>query len=451
MFASFRTAGVFPGGLFLFAAAVLLMNAGVTGAAQPPHGSLSDLRFLDETAPIEASLYSLPSNFFAPADAARFLAAVRANAPRRWLGAVCDPSMCSALAAEASRSKIELLPTSEAFSPWPRDPFLFARTTDDNVVLVGRANLQSGREADGGLAPFLAGALAGGPWRAPRFAESPLPFHGGQMLQAGETLWLSLHGVEPRALALLGLERVPVESFAEPAGFARYAAAVRRAGAELAALVGRTAEFVHPLPADERDTAAPMLARQLGGGAGLDLDSYLTLVPRAGRLPVALVAEPRFGSRLLETAGASELTAFSKTYELALEGEALRRALLEAQAEPRSEALAAYLELITRHLERRGLEVRRLPLLRVPTALLADRRGVSHREFLLGWNNVVLDGGGQGVRAEGFASGLAAGDAAARQAFSEAGVDLSLLPPLVHSVVLNGGYRCASNHLRRRP
>jgi hypothetical protein len=271
------------------------------------------------------------------------------------------------------------------------------------------------------------------------------------MLQGGNFLWLSLHSVEPRALALLGLDRVPVESFAEAAGFARYGAAVRRAGAELAALLGRRVEFVHPLPADERDASAPLVARQLGGGAGVDLDTYLTLLPRGEGLPLALVGEPRFGTRLLETAAAGELTVLSKTYELALEGDDLRRALLDAQAEPRGEGLEAYLDLVARHLERRGLVVRRLPLLRIPTALLADRRGVSHREFLLGWNNVVLETGAEGIRAEGFASGLAAGDAAARRVFTEAGTELSLLPPLVHSVVLNGGYRCASNHLRRRP
>ena len=52
------------------------------------------------------------------------------------------------------------------------------------------------------------------------------------------------------------------------------------------------------------------------------------------------------------------------------------------------------------------------------------------------------------VRAEGFASLIPAGDAAAREIFGSLGIRLDLFPPLVRSVILNGGYRCASNHLR---
>ena len=69
--------------------------------------------------------------------------------------------------------------------------------------------------------------------------------------------------------------------------------------------------------------------------------------------------------------------------------------------------------------------------------------------FLLGWNNVVVETREGGVRAEGFAALLPSGDRRARAAFRALGVHLDLLPPLVESVVRNGGYRCASNHLRR--
>jgi hypothetical protein len=65
--------------------------------------------------------------------------------------------------------------------------------------------------------------------------------------------------------------------------------------------------------------------------------------------------------------------------------------------------------------------------------------------YLLTWNNVVLEPG----RAEGFASGIANADALARNAFKGAGYELVLFPPLKRSVELNGGYRCASNHVRR--
>jgi hypothetical protein len=87
----------------------------------------------------------------------------------------------------------------------------------------------------------------------------------------------------------------------------------------------------------------------------------------------------------------------------------------------------------------------------VPVQLLADHEGARGSEFLLSWNNVVIETTREGrLRAEGFASLLPAGDAQAQRTFSVAGCHLDLLPALVHSIVLNGGYRCASNHLRAR-
>jgi hypothetical protein len=47
-----------------------------------------------------------------------------------------------------------------------------------------------------------------------------------------------------------------------------------------------------------------------------------------------------------------------------------------------------------------------------------------------------------------FASGIPAGDERARAAYRDAGAELVLLPPLVRSVILNGGLRCASNQIR---
>ena len=43
------------------------------------------------------------------------------------------------------------------------------------------------------------------------------------------------------------------------------------------------------------------------------------------------------------------------------------------------------------------------------------------------------------------------GDELARAVFESAGYRLELVPPLIESVVRNGGYRCASNHLRVFP
>jgi hypothetical protein len=359
--------------------------------------------------------------------------------------------MCEELAATAAALHVDLLPSALSFTPWPRDPVSFARSGNGDLVIIGRPNPQPGREADAKLAEFLAGSLArfDPRRRNVRHAVAPLPFHGGQMLAVGDSLWLSLHSVEPRALALLRLTRVPVESFGEPAGVERYAGAARAAARELGEFFHRRAEFVHPLPAGPDDGAAPELAWNLAGGAGVDLDSYLTVLP-SGRGPgVALVGDLRLGSWLLAGSRAEELASLAATYDLASGGEALRSALVAAQDEPRGRSLAAYLELVAAHLASRGIEVRRLPLLRIPTALLADRAGLSHPEFLLTWNNVVLERRPEGLQAEGFASGWTSGDRLASRTFADAGARLRLVPPLLRSIVLNGGYRCASNHLRR--
>lgn len=110
--------------------------------------------------------------------------------------------------------------------------------------------------------------------------------------------------------------------------------------------------------------------------------------------------------------------------------------------------LGEFLDAVAQHLEGEGIAVKRLPILSVPVPLLQDRAGLSHRDFLLTWNNVVVETPKSGTRAEGFSSLLPAGDARAREVFTSLGVHLDLFPPLVRSVILNGGYRCASNHLR---
>jgi len=91
------------------------------------------------------------------------------------------------------------------------------------------------------------------------------------------------------------------------------------------------------------------------------------------------------------------------------------------------------------------MTVRRLPLLNIPASLLAQEGIPEGFEFLMTWNNVVIEK----RRAEGFASLLTAGDEIARKTFDAAGYKLNLFPPLVRSIVLGGGYRCASNHLRQ--
>jgi hypothetical protein len=439
-------------------------------------------RFNDDAgAPIAASVYSLPSSFFDLPAAASFLAAVRAVAPQRDLLVLTDLPLRRRLEECCASPRLHLLETyGRAFTPWTRDPLSLTRRADGGVLVLVRPNVQPGREADRNLGEELVRQLPPGldrAWGEVRWAVSPVPFHNGQVLLAHDAAWISIHTLEPRILALLGTDRVPVESFATAAGIERYFGAARQAAAELADLYGRPVRWVHPLPGEtgggtriasagtgdgsgggagaggaKRQLAAESdLVLRLGGGAGYDLDSLLTLLPAGkGRRPVALVASLATGRSLLAGLSAGDWRALRGGYELAPAGAGLAAALGAAQRTAATARLEGFLDLIAAHLATQGFRVERLPLLVVPVELLADHEGMAGKEFLLTWNNVVLETRQGRLRAEGFSSLLPAGDREARRTFAAAGCRLDLLPALVHSIVLNGGYRCASNHLRAR-
>ncbi len=90
----------------------------------------------------------------------------------------------------------------------------------------------------------------------------------------------------------------------------------------------------------------------------------------------------------------------------------------------------------------------RLPLILIPAEVVSHQERPPRQPFLITWNNVVQQQSGSSRRAEGFGSLLDAGDAEARGVFAIAGYELALVPPLLPSVIRNGGYRCASQHLR---
>lgn len=430
----------------------------------------------DAEAAIAASVYSLPSSFFDSPVAAAFLAALRAMAPRRDLVVLTDLPSRRRLAACCSGPRLHLLETyGRGFSPWTRDPMSLTRRADGGVMVLVRPNAQPGREEDGYLGAQLVRQLPPAldrAWGGVRWEVAPVPFHNGQVLLTRDAAWISIHSLEPRILALLGIDRVPVESFATAAGIERYFAAARQAAAELAALYGRPVRFVHPLPpaviggGDRQLATSRDLILRAGGAAGYDLDSVLTLLPAAaagssaaagrspgtrGRPAVALVASLAAGRALLAALTSEDWEALRRGYDLAAAGGELAAALGAAQRTPAAARLDGFLDLVAAHLGSQGFRVERLPLLTVPVTLLSDHEGVAGREFLLTWNNVVLETRDGQLRAEGFSSLLPAGDREARRVFTAAGCSLDLLPALVHSIVLNGGYRCASNHLRASP
>jgi len=388
---------------------------------------------------IEASIFSINSRFVKPAEARRFLSAVRSAAPERRIVVIGDDAMRSALANDLSALRIDFIDNfNRPLTPWPRDPFSIAHTPDGRVVFVNRPNQQRNREEDATMVRVLLDGLPKSldeRWKA-RWTTGATSFHNGQVLLTPNAAWISIHSVEFRATEILGIDHVPVEEFGSAEGVARYTGAVQRAAKELAELYGRPVRFIHELPRTSEQIAT------LGGGAGFDLDSIVTLLPHGDGSTEALVGDLSLGGKLGADALSSEWREMEKTY--ALHGGA-RDAVINFQHDPAATGLQRFLDRIARDLAASGVKVRRLPLLMVPSPLLTnDDERPETPYFLVTWNNVVLERS----RAEGFASGLASGDRAARSAFKAAGYDLTLFPPLPRSVVLNGGYRCASNEVR---
>ncbi len=364
-----------------------------------------------------------------------------------------DPARRIELEAFSRDHGIVLLDTvGRDYTPWPRDTFSLLRGPAGAVRILVRppAILQEARRDDNAMGRELVKDLPDvldRAWGRPRWAVSPVPFHNGQVLQVPAAAWISIHTIEPRILQMLGARRVPVESFAAPKGVARYVAAARRAAAELSTLYGRPVRFIHPLPVSGSAREQSELMAAIGGGAGFDLDSIVTLVSRGAKTE-AFVGDVASGLDLLRGADEKDLDEFRKGFGLTGSASSLRTALLSYNAAGRAASLGRFLDLSAEHLRREGLSVSRLPMFLVPDEALSDSGFPAAADFSINWNNVVLESGDSGCRAEGFASLLRGGDEIARRTFEAAGCRLVLYPPLVGSIVRNGGYRCASNHLR---
>jgi hypothetical protein len=378
---------------------------------------------------IEASIYSITSRFVNAEDARRFLSAVRAAAPQRRIVVMGDEEMRNALAKEITALHIDFIDNfNRPLTPWPRDPFSIGRTADGSVVFINRPNQQRNREEDATMVRVLIDGLPQSldeRWKA-RWTTGATSFHNGQVLLTPKAAWISIHSVEFRAVELLALDRVPVEEFGSAQGVARYAGAVQRAANELSQLYGRPVRFIHQLP------RTPAEIEELAGGAGFDLDSIVTLLPRGDGSCDALVGDLGLGRKLAASAPADERRQFEKNYSLD------RTSFIDDASAAR---LQRFLDRCARDLGANGIRVRRLPLLMIASPAPDD---ADTPYFLVTWNNVVLEHD----RAEGFTSGLASGDRAAKTAFKAAGYELVVFPTLPRSVILNGGYRCASNEVR---
>ncbi|HEV7571528.1 MAG TPA: hypothetical protein VGQ21_08500, partial [Thermoanaerobaculia bacterium] len=387
--------------------------------------------------PIETSIYSINSRFVKPDEAKRLLKAVRAAAPQRKIVVIGDEAIRIALQKDLTALRVDFIDNlNRPLTPWPRDPFSIARGANGGLMFINRPNMQHNREEDATMVRVLLDGLPkplDDRWK-PRWTTGATSFHNGQILLTPKAMWISMHSVEFRALELLGIDHVPVERFGSADEIARYTGAVQRAANELAKLYGRPVRFVHELP------HTPQQIDVLGGGAGFDLDSLVTLLPHADGSVDALVGDVSLGAKL--AASTNEWQQLEKTYSLTAN---TRDAVLNFQRDASSTSLQRFLDQTAHDLATHGVNVRRLPLLMIPTSLLInddDRPETPY--FLVTANNVVLERN----HAEGFASGLPLVDSAARSTFKSAGYDLTLFPPLPRSVVLNGGYRCASNEVR---
>jgi hypothetical protein len=404
----------------------------------------------DYSLPIEATVTSLPSRFFDAAEVIPFLECLRSFSPKRKLLALVDLPLREQLSSTAERLGVDLIEThGRRYTPWPRDPLCFARGGDDRVIVLVPPAGQMDRQEDLYMGLELVQGLPSvidESWGGIRWARSPVPFHNGQVLLTPERAWVSLHSLEPRILQLLSLDEVPGDAFFGDESIWRdYLLAAKRAAGEMEVLFGREVRFVHPLP---DGFESPLQVETMGGGAGFDLDSLLTIVEVTDDTGVALVGDLAAGTALLRRLTVDDLTAFRTGFGLSSEPQVLRRELISAQDSDRARRLRAFLDLVDSWLREEGFVVHRLPLFLVSVKFLGNAHELHHEDFLITWANVVLENLEGRRRAEGFSNLLPMGDRLSREVFQQAGYEMNFIPPLVRSIILNGGYRCASQSLR---
>lgn len=400
-------------------------------------------------APIGASIYSLPSRFFRYEEAADFLRAVHLMAPQRDLVVLADAPLIDDLRPLTGELPLHLIDTfARHYTPWPRDPFMVLNDPEGAVRLLVRPNAQARREGDISMARDLVRGLPtelDEAWGQPEWTAAPVPFHGGHTLATPGTTWASVHTLLPRIVEIMG-EYPTLASLKQPWARARFVAALDAAWDEFETVFAQPLRFVHELP--DAEGGVSDFEEMLVGGGTSDLDSLIAILPGADGSSVALVGDFALGKELVSAAPEADLHTFGTTYHLELSGEALREALLEQKVGRTNELIGDFLDSAAAYLRTEGLEVRRLPLLHVPEPIVEKEFRLARDGFLVTWSNVVLEHVDGNRFAEGFSSGLPSVDAAVRGIYADAAYELRLTPTLALSVMRDGGYRCASNHVR---
>jgi len=404
-------------------------------------------------APIRASIYSLPSRYFRADEATRFLRSVNAAAPQRRLVVLSDQPVIDELRPLETEMPLVLLDSyGRRYSPWPRDPFFATVSARGPVTLVVRPNLQAQREIDVFMAREIVQDLpdeVDREWQRVQWTMAPVPFHGGHMLTTPTTTWVSALTLLPRVKEILGTTgKIDLQQLRDPQTLRSFLAALETAKTEFEETFNQPARFVHALPTAGGAAEIDALQVVLGGGDTRDLDSIITIVESAEGRQRALVGDVTLGSRLIQDAPDSDIAKLRALYHLQPAPDDLRQQIAEGHRTPRNQQFDAFLDASAAYLERLGLEVTRLPLLDVSQRLIPAELSDGRPAFLVNWNNVVLQEVDGEMRAEGFASGMTSTDEKVREIYADAGVRLDYVAPLPLSIMRDGGYRCASGHVR---
>ena len=433
-----------------------------------PFQDLGPLSCPDGVSPLQALLFSFPSSMFDTDDCIALLDSVHQSSPSVTLAVISDYTANDGASAERFRAKARALgahliaPLGPSPSPWLRDPIFVGRDSNQQLVLINRAGSQQGREQDQNIprqliqgAPSEFESLTG-----PLFwSQAPFHFHGGHLLFTPESPWISVHSIETQILQRLDLQSIDVQKLIDTSGWKSFSEAANASAEELGKLGGHRVQWVHPWPSPPAGMEHSDFVRCLGGGNDIDLDTLLTILP-GGPSDTAILGDLESGAALLGTVSDEELAEFSRRFQIRVPTRDLRDALTRWKGSPRVTGLSAFLELVATHLRAKGLRVRRTPLLMMPTPLIANHPKFAaeqpHAHFPIGFSNVVLDSQPAPnepaefrLRAHSFESCLPTFDEEARRIFTEAGCELMLHPALVESIISEGGFRCATQEIRK--